>query len=94
MCMKQTFFQLSMLIPGPKSPKNDIDVYLQPLIEELTDLWIEGVVTYHASSKQNFQMHAAVLWTICDFFAYANLLGWSTEGEKACPSCNKDTELD
>ncbi|KAL0313050.1 UNVERIFIED_CONTAM: hypothetical protein Sradi_5704300 [Sesamum radiatum] len=35
MCMKDPFLLLAMLIPGPKSPGNNIDVYLQPLIDEL-----------------------------------------------------------
>lgn len=38
-----------------------------------------------------FQMHAALLWTISDFSAYANLSRWSTKGEYACPCCNKET---
>ncbi|KAL6312664.1 hypothetical protein AAG906_018929 [Vitis piasezkii] len=54
MCMKQTFFMLSLLIPGPTAPGNDIDIYLQPLIDELNDLWDVGVETYDASTKQNF----------------------------------------
>ena len=29
---------LSLLIPSPTSPENDIDVYLQPLVEELNEL--------------------------------------------------------
>ncbi|XXG62527.1 hypothetical protein AAC387_Pa05g0867 [Persea americana] len=91
MCMKQKYFMLSLLIPGLKSPGNDIDVYLQPLVEELKELWIDGVETYYASLKEKIQMHAAILWTISDFPAYANLSGWSTKGEKACPSCNKET---
>ncbi|CAI0464564.1 unnamed protein product, partial [Linum tenue] len=33
----------------------------------------------------------ALLWTINDFPAYANLSGWSTKGALACPSCNKET---
>ena len=40
-CMKQTSLILSMIIPGPDSPGNDIDVYLQPLIDELLELWGE-----------------------------------------------------
>ena len=28
MCMKQTFFMLSLLIPGPTALRNDIDIYL------------------------------------------------------------------
>jgi hypothetical protein len=43
MCMKAEYFMLSLLIPGRKSPGNDIDVYLQPLIEELKLLWDLGV---------------------------------------------------
>ena len=35
-------------------------------------------------------MRAAILWTINDFLAYANLSSWSTKGKFACPICNKD----
>ena len=91
MCMKQQFFMLSLLILGPTAPGNDIDVYLQPLIDELQELWEHGVTTYDVASKQNFRMHATLLWTISDFPAYANLSGWSTKGRFACPCCNKET---
>ena len=37
-------------------------------------------------------MHAALMWTINDFPAYANLSGWSTKGKLACPTCNLDTD--
>ncbi|KAL5699749.1 THO complex subunit 7 [Ranunculus cassubicifolius] len=87
MCMKQPYIFMSLLIPGPSGPGNNIDVYMRPLIDELKELWIEGVETYDAYSKQNFQMRVAVLWTINDFPAYANLSGWSTKGKLACPSC-------
>ncbi|XP_073102502.1 uncharacterized protein [Elaeis guineensis] len=79
MSMKQPFFILSVLIDGPKGSGNKIDVYLQPLIEELNELWERGVLTYDASKKEMFQLHAALLWTISDFPAYANLSGWSTK---------------
>ena len=36
-------------------------------------------------------MHASLMWTISDFPGYANLSGWSTKGEYACPCCNKKT---
>ncbi|XP_062005727.1 uncharacterized protein LOC133722884 [Rosa rugosa] len=48
---------------GPKSPGNDIDVYLQPLIDELKMLWAEGVPTYDAFKKEVFQMRVALLWS-------------------------------
>ncbi|KAL6655769.1 hypothetical protein ACP70R_006595 [Stipagrostis hirtigluma subsp. patula] len=85
-CMKQTSLILSMIIPGPDSPGNDIDVYLQPLIDELLQLW-GGVETFDASSKKKFSLRAMLLWTLNDFPALAYLYGWSTGGKYACPSC-------
>ncbi|KAG8493493.1 hypothetical protein CXB51_010896 [Gossypium anomalum] len=89
-CMKQSSFILSMIIPGEKGPENDIDIYLQPLIEELKQLW-SGVETYNVLRKENFNLRAALLWTINDFSAYANLSGWSTKGRYACPCCAAQT---
>ncbi|XP_047320954.1 uncharacterized protein LOC124925022 [Impatiens glandulifera] len=80
-----------MVIPGPESPGDTIDIFLQPLIDELSELWNIGVVTFDASISQHFTLRAALLWTINDFPAYANLSGWSTKGKLACPCCNKDT---
>jgi len=37
MCMKYYYFIMPTLIPGPKAPGNNIDVYLQPLIDELKE---------------------------------------------------------
>lgn len=90
-CMKAEYSMLSLLIPGPSSPGNNIDVYLQPLIEELKLLWEVGVETYDASLNQTFQMRAALLWTISDFPGLAMLSGWSTKGKLACPCCNYNT---
>ncbi|KAG8499629.1 hypothetical protein CXB51_006113 [Gossypium anomalum] len=89
-CMKQSSFILSMIIPGEKGPGNDIDIYLQPLIKELKQLW-SGVETYDVLRKENFNLRAALLWTINDFLAYANLSGWSTKGRYACPCCAAQT---
>jgi hypothetical protein len=92
LCLKQSFWMMSMLIPGPKSPGQNIDIYLQPLIDELYDLWVNGIETWDAKEKKNFKLHAILLWTINDFPAYAMLSGWSTKGKFACPYCHKDTE--
>ncbi|XP_026416083.1 uncharacterized protein LOC113311461 [Papaver somniferum] len=90
-CMKEPFSLMTLLIPGPHEPGKDIDVYLQPFIDELKELWEEGVEVYDASEKkENFRMHASLLWTINDFPAYAKMSGWSTQGYLACPVCNED----
>jgi len=90
-CMKKTNFFVSLLIPGPKSPGKEIDIYLQPLIEELKELWNDGVRTYDCINAKYFQLHACLLWTINDFPAYVDLSGWSTKGYQACPICKEDT---
>ena len=71
--MKRSPLILSLVIPGPTSPRIAIDVYLEPLVEELRGLWDVGVQAYDAFSKEVFQLRAALMWTINDFPAYANL---------------------
>ena len=89
--MKQSYFMLALLILGPKGPEIKIDIYLQPLIDELNKLWKVGVTTFDSSRNQNFNMLVAVLWTINDFPAYRNLSGWNTMGALASPSCHNET---
>lgn len=83
---------MPLLIPGSKSPGNDIDVYLRPLIDELKEMWEVGVETFDAHTGETFRLHAAVMWTINDFPALAMMSGWSTKGKLACPPCNKETQ--
>lgn len=45
--MKETSLMLTLLIPGPKGPGRDMDVFLRPLVDELKELWI-GVETVDA----------------------------------------------
>nr|GFB92775.1 hypothetical protein [Tanacetum cinerariifolium] len=52
------------------------------------------VETIDVASGQKFNMRAMVLWTINDFPARSSLCGWSGQGYKACPTCNKDTPSD
>ncbi|WJX35324.1 hypothetical protein P8452_23334 [Trifolium repens] len=91
MCMSKPYMFLSAVIPGPSSPTVGIDIYLQPLIDDLKRLW-EGVVTYDISRKRNFKMKAALMWTINDFPAYGMLSGWGTHGRLGCPICMEDTK--
>ncbi|GMJ02948.1 hypothetical protein HRI_003964000 [Hibiscus trionum] len=42
MCMKDEFMFLTIIVSGPRNPKYNIDVFLQPLIAELIYLWDVG----------------------------------------------------
>lgn len=90
-CMSSENLMLSLLIPGPKQPGNDIDVYLEPLVDDLKELWNNGVEMYDAYKKVMFNLKAILLWTINDFPAYGNLAGLTTKGEFACPVCGPET---
>jgi hypothetical protein len=39
MCMRPEFMFLSIVIPGPSSPGQNIDICLHLLIDKLTQLW-------------------------------------------------------
>ncbi|XP_010480743.1 PREDICTED: uncharacterized protein LOC104759533 [Camelina sativa] len=92
MCMRSEYLFLTILNSGPNHPRAGIDVFLQPLIEELKELWSNGVEAYDISLDQNFNLRAALLWTISDFPAYGMLSGWTTHGRISCPICMDDTK--
>ena len=50
-----------------------------------------GVETFVVSSKQSFQMHDALLWTINDFPTYGDISGWNTKVALTCPLYNYDS---
>ena len=92
LCMKRKFMMLSILVSGPHEPGNNIDVFLQPLIDDLKKLWEEGEPNvYDASTKSLFTLRAVLMWTINDFPAYGNLSGCVNKGYLGCPVCGDDT---
>ena len=91
LCMKDSYFMLTLLIPGPQAPGKHMDVFLCPLIDELKDLWVSGVVTRDAVDNSVFTLCATLLRIANDFPTRSSLSGWSDQGYKACLTCNEDT---
>lgn len=89
--MNESFFMLTLLVPGSQSPGKDMDVFLRPLVDELKELWSRGAPTRDTVDNRLFRMRAALLFTINNFPARSHLSDWSGQGYKACPTCNKDT---
>ncbi|XP_074336693.1 uncharacterized protein LOC141673863 [Apium graveolens] len=86
------FLMLTILVSGPHELGNDVDVYLQPLIDDLKKLWEEGEPNvYDVYTKSYFTLKAILLWTINDFPAYGNLSGCVNKGYMCCPVCADDT---
>ena len=83
---------LTVLGPDPRNPKHKLDVFLQPLIAELIELWDVEILSYGIATKQNFPLRTTLMWTINDFPSYAMLSWWSTAGRLACPYCMGNSE--
>nr|GEZ37618.1 hypothetical protein [Tanacetum cinerariifolium] len=73
LCTKRKFIMLSVLISG--YPRNDIDVFLESLVDDLHTLFETGFDTYDASTKENFNLCDVVLWTINDYPTLGTLCG-------------------
>lgn len=58
--MKQYSFKLSLLISSNHG--QDVDVYLQPIMEELNGLWEVGLETYDAEKRNLYgmQLHCLI----------------------------------
>ena len=48
LAFKHEYMQIPLLIPGKKSPGQNLDVFLQPLVDELKMLFTNGIETYDA----------------------------------------------
>ena len=80
-----------MIIPSPQSVTSTrFDVFLEPLLEELLDLWDVGVETHDATAyggSQYFNFCAILIWTIHDFLAYGIISGLVMKGYLGCFVC-------
>ena len=89
--MTKPYMFFSCVVPSPFNPTTVINVYSQPLINDLKKLW-SGVLTYDVSRKQNLVIRAALMWTINDFPTYGMFSGWGTHGRLTCSYCMEDTK--
>ena len=63
--MKSEYSILSLLIPGPRSPGNDIDIYLKPLIDELKYCGILGLKHFMLQEIELFLPDHVAIPFIC-----------------------------
>ncbi|XP_057249341.1 uncharacterized protein LOC104883507 [Beta vulgaris subsp. vulgaris] len=67
------------MVPQPHG--NDIDIYLQPLIDDLKIMWEKGVEVFDAHRQEKFNLRAMLFCTIQDYPAYGNLSGYTVKGK-------------
>lgn len=78
----------SILIPGPKKPK-DINSFLRPLVDELIDLENGRVTVADGDTGEKFVLRAHVLMVTGDGPAAADAMGMKTPGNafRPCRMC-------
>ena len=73
-----------------------LDVYLEPLVEELLELWTR-VLAYDITKEvggRSFQLHGMLLWSIHDFPSYGMVGGFFHQGYVACPWCGLELGIE
>ena len=67
LCMKRSYIQMPLLIQGLKQPRNDIDVFLELVIDELVEMWKTGVEdVWDEYKKEHVTIKAVLIATITD----------------------------
>jgi len=77
---KRKYLLLTILISRPTQPGVDMDVFLEPLMEDMQKLWEEDAVMIDASkpvedSSRKFTLRAIIIVTINDYPALFSLPG-------------------
>ena len=86
--------QMPLLIQGPRQPRNDIDVFLEPVIDELVEMFEKGVLdVWDKYKKEHVTNQAIFIATITDLSGRGCLFGEKTKGYTGCVECLAWTTL-
>jgi hypothetical protein len=87
---KRKYILLTILISGPTQPGVDMDVFLEPLMEDMKILWETGVEMLDEYRKDLFTLRAIIFVTINDYPALFTLSG-QFKGKVGCIVCIDET---
>jgi hypothetical protein len=91
MCHKWMYLLLTTLISGPKQASNGIDIFLEPLMEDMQKLWKYRVTMWDEYNRQHFNLKAIIFYTINDNPSCLSLTG-QVKGKIGCVVCVDKTE--
>ena len=89
LCMKASSLMLTLIIPG--YPGKDFHTFMQPVYDDLNELFEYGMPTYDAYRDEVFQLHAVLLYTVSDYPGAGILAQFSTNSQLGCLSCEEET---
>ncbi len=90
LCQKRKYVLLCILIQGPCQPGIDIDVFLEPLLKDMADLWKEGLKVWDEYLREYFTVKAIMFVTINDYPAMF-LVSGQIKGKTGCVICLNGT---
>jgi hypothetical protein len=93
LCHKRKYLMLSILIQGPKQAGIDIDVFLEPLMEDMAKLWNEWVHMWDQYQQEYFTLYAIIFICIHDAPRGFTLSGQTKGKCGACLVCVDGTTL-
>jgi hypothetical protein len=82
---------LTTLISGPKQVAVDIDVFLEPLMENMQKLWEHVANVWDEYKQEHFNLKAIIFCTINDNPTRLALIG-KVKGKTGCVICVDQTE--
>ena len=82
---------MSILTQGPKQPGNNIDVFLEMLLEDMAKLWNDGELVWDEFKQECFMLRAMIFVAITDYPGEFSLSG-QMKGKKGCLICLGDTQ--
>jgi hypothetical protein len=82
---------LTTLISGLKQAGNEIDIFLEQLMEDMQKLWEYGVTMWDKYNRQHFNIMVIIFYTINDNPTHMSLTG-QVKGKTECVVCVDQTE--
>jgi hypothetical protein len=92
LCHERKYLILSILIQGLNQPDIDIDVFLEPLMEDMVKLWNAGVRMWDQYQQEYFTLKVIIFICIHDVPGGFTVSG-QTKGKSTCPFCMDGTAL-
>ena len=84
---------MPLLIQGPRQPGNDIDVFLEPVIDELVEMFENGVEdVWDKYKKEHVTIKGVLIATIIDLSGRGSLFEEKTKGYTGCVECLDNTD--
>jgi hypothetical protein len=89
---KHYFLMPTLIIPRKELvTSNNVNVCLQPSMEELHVLW-KGVKAFDVYSRAKFNLHAMCIWSTHNFPTYKLFVGCVIKGHVVCSPCGLEIE--